>query len=271
MSAIQAVGNILLEYDTDKNVPLLGFGAMLPYTAGVSDCFALNGSIFAPEIHGLEEVLSCYKRNLTKLRLYGPTNFAPIVRYIGDLAEFHIKNKLLYNYFVLLIITDGQISDIEDTIDEVVRCSILPVSIIIVGVGSEDFKEMERLDADINPLYSKKFQRPMTRDIVQFVPFKKYFANPSELARQTLAELPRQFIDYMTARGIPPGVSAPIIAPTADVAALYGSRRADFTEKLAPYVPVEQINQLLNVGFPTEDPKQFMNALHQGYVNTLAI
>jgi len=53
-----------------------------------------------------------------------------------------------------MIITDGIINDMQKTIDEIVRGSGLPLSIIIVGVGNEDFSSMETLDADEEPLYS---------------------------------------------------------------------------------------------------------------------
>ena len=38
-------------------------------------------------------------------------------------------------YYILLIITDGVINDIEETIHEIVEASHTPLSIIIVGVG----------------------------------------------------------------------------------------------------------------------------------------
>jgi hypothetical protein len=47
-----------------------------------------------------------------------------------------------------LIITDGIISDMEKTIEQVVIGSELPLSIIIVGVGEADFEGMEQLDGD---------------------------------------------------------------------------------------------------------------------------
>lgn len=53
-------------------------------------------------------------------------------------------------YFVMLILTDGEIHDIKETIDEIADISIkkLPVSFVIVGVGNEDFSNMVRLDGD---------------------------------------------------------------------------------------------------------------------------
>ena len=45
---------------------------------------------------------------------------------------------------MLLLITDGIIDDMDDTIAEIVEISQLPLSIIIVGVGIEDFFNMEK-------------------------------------------------------------------------------------------------------------------------------
>lgn len=57
-------------------------------------------------------------------------------------------------YTILLILTDGVINDLEATIDEVVKASTLPLSIIIVGIGNADFEQMDQLDGDDAPLYS---------------------------------------------------------------------------------------------------------------------
>lgn len=63
-------------------------------------------------------------------------------------------NQKDQKYTILLIITDGIISDLQKTIDQVVYGSELPLSIIIVGVGGADFSAMDELDADETPLYS---------------------------------------------------------------------------------------------------------------------
>ena len=49
------------------------------------------------------------------------------------------KNK----YLVLLIITDGAIHDMDETVRLIVRGADLPLSILIVGVGDDDFGNME--------------------------------------------------------------------------------------------------------------------------------
>ena len=78
----------------------------------------------------------------------------------------------------------------QKTIDEIVRGSDQPLSIVIVGVGEADFDSMDVLDADTTPLYSKKYKRYMSADIVQFVPFREFRHDPYKLAKETLQEIP---------------------------------------------------------------------------------
>lgn len=79
----------------------------------------------------------------------------------------------LQQYFVLLILTDGEITDLDQTREALVRASGLPVSVIVVGVGPADFKAMELLDGDGGLLRSPGGE-PAQRDIVQFVPYRQF-------------------------------------------------------------------------------------------------
>ena len=79
----------------------------------------------------------------------------------------------LQQYFILLLLTDGVITDIYETRDAVVKASHLPMSIIIVGIGEADFTDMRMLDGDDGVLKSPSGE-PAARDIVQFVPFRDF-------------------------------------------------------------------------------------------------
>jgi hypothetical protein len=46
------------------------------------------------------------------------------------------------------MLTDGAISDMDNTKRAIIAASYLPLSIIIVGVGGADFSAMNLLDAD---------------------------------------------------------------------------------------------------------------------------
>lgn len=65
------------------------------------------------------------------------------------------------------------ITDLDQTRTAIVNASKLPMSIIIVGVGGADFDAMEFLDGDNGVLRSSSGE-PAVRDIVQFVPFRKF-------------------------------------------------------------------------------------------------
>ena len=82
------------------------------------------------------------------------------------------------------------------------------MSIIIVGIGNADFGAMEFLDADRRGLSSGGVFA--ARDIVQFVPFNKFLSSGDprtanlRLAREVLAEVPKQFVGYMKLNNITP-------------------------------------------------------------------
>ncbi|NWQ84477.1 CPNE5 protein, partial [Columbina picui] len=77
-----------------------------------------------------------YHRSLRSVQLYGPTNFAPVVNHVARSAAEVLDGS---QYFVLLIITDGVISDMAQTKEAIVNAAKLPMSIIIVGVGQAEF------------------------------------------------------------------------------------------------------------------------------------
>uniref|UniRef100_A0A2K5K2Z1 C2 domain-containing protein n=1 Tax=Colobus angolensis palliatus TaxID=336983 RepID=A0A2K5K2Z1_COLAP len=113
-------------------------------------------------------------------------------------------------YYILLILTDGVVTDMADTREAIVRASRLPMSIIIVGVGNADFTDMQVLDGDDGVLRSPRGE-PALRDIVQFVPFRELKnASPAALAKCVLAEVPKQVVEYYSHRGLPPrGLGVP--------------------------------------------------------------
>lgn len=151
--------------------------------------------------------------------LWGPTNFAPIINKIAEIAS-HREAAMLSGgplaFEVLLIITDGVITDLPDTISAIVKASKLPMAIIIVGVGGADFDAMDYLDADEGML-KDMYGNEAVRDIVQFVPMRNYLGRDRwALAADTLKELPDQIVDYFVMRGIRPRprqVALPTPAP----------------------------------------------------------
>ncbi|XP_063274460.1 copine-5-like isoform X1 [Prinia subflava] len=214
--ALRAVGDIIQDYDSDKMFPALGFGAKVPPDGHVSHEFPLNGDASNPACHGIAGVLEAYQCSLRRVQLYGPTNFAPVVNHVARSAATVLDGS---QYFVLLIITDGVISDMAQTKEAIVNAAKLPMSIIIVGVGQAEFDAMVELDGDDIRISSRG--KVAERDIVQFVPFRDYMSggpgaglSMAGLAREVLAEIPDQLLSYMKARGIKPPPIPPMSPET---------------------------------------------------------
>ena len=195
-SAIYECGKILANYDSDQVYPVYGFGAVIPgVDKQTNHCFPLTLSQDEDaNIHGLQNILTTYRMNLPKLQFAGPTYFEPLLSTIFTLvASTDVPGFNQYN--IVLILTDGTINDMQQTIDLLVASSSLPVSLIIIGIGNDDFTQMEQLDSDGRSLISSNGQCSY-RDIVQFVEFNKFGNDPHKLTQKVLEELPYQMEQY---------------------------------------------------------------------------
>jgi len=196
--AISSIGYVLEPYDSNRYIEIYGYGARFFNRKSVEFQCALTGDPKNPSVFGVSGVLETYHKALQTAVFSGPTNFAPIIKRITDEARKTLlppnQNNPLSRYYVLTIVTDGIISDMEKTKEAIIDAFDVPLSIIIVGVGSEDFKEMKVLDDDNGNLKAGK--KVSKRDIVQFVPLANYISNPVLLAQQTLGEIPKQVYEF---------------------------------------------------------------------------
>ncbi|TSM52260.1 Copine-8 [Bagarius yarrelli] len=163
--ALRAVGEIIQDYDSDKMFPALGFGAKLPPYGRVSHEFPLNGNPENPYCSGIAGVIEAYYQSLKSVRLYGPTYFSPVINHVARYASL-IKDGS--EYFILLIISDGVISDMAQTKEAIVN--FVPF-----------------------------------RDYID--PRGNHILSMARLAKDVLAEIPDQFLHYMRTRGIKPSVT----------------------------------------------------------------
>jgi len=195
--AISSCGNILSYYDYNQLYPCFGFGAKIGGEG--HRLFNLNFQK-NPNIQYIEGIIQAYHAAFNYVQLFGPTYFAPIIRAVINIIKNEFNNL---KYHILLILTDGKIDDMDDTIEQLVEASFLPLSVIIVGIGKADFSNMDLLDADVNPLINSKGVKAV-RDLVQFVPFSKYESNSQKLANEVLEEIPKQILDYYEFKNLDP-------------------------------------------------------------------
>jgi len=193
--AIQAIGRILAKYDYDQKFPVLGFGAK--YGGVVRHCFQCGSS---GEVDGVDGIIEAYRGVFrTGLIMSGPTVFTEVMRTAAAhsvSSQQAAKQKGLQAYSVLLILTDGAVSDVDATARCLQEISDSPMSVVIVGVGAADFGAMQFLDDCAGN---------GTPDIAQFVEFNRHRHDRLSLTAATLDEIPEQLVGYFTRKGIRPG------------------------------------------------------------------
>ena len=209
-SAIRSCGDIVSAYDKEQSFPVFAFGFKFinenlnNFDGKYTDFnYPINCNTENPAIKYIDGVLQEYRNFITKIHLAGPTYFSPMINDLIFEVEREIEEGQLYNYHIIMILTDGMIDDMAETKDSLVAASFLPISVIIIGIGNGDFTKMDILDADVSPLYDST-GRKADRDLVQFVPYNQFKNNPQQLAEQVLEEIPRQVVEYFQHKGIEP-------------------------------------------------------------------
>lgn len=174
---ITIIGRTLSSFDEDGMIDCFGFGDLATKGHTVFPFFENN------KCFGLEEVLRRYTEITPSRRLSGPTSFVPLINKAVEIV------KQSGDYHILLIIGDGQVTNIKENIDAIVNASYYALSIIMIGVGDGPWEYMKEFDDQI-PI--RQF------DNFQFVDFHKIKndAGPHSdvhFAFNALMEIPEQY------------------------------------------------------------------------------
>jgi len=88
---LKSVSKILIQWDTDKIVPVYGYGAKI--NGNISHCFPMFNGEGVHEVDGIMNAYNGIIRN-PNIVFSGPTNFAPTIRMMNAIA----KNASLLDY-----------------------------------------------------------------------------------------------------------------------------------------------------------------------------
>jgi len=180
--AIQAVGSILIKYDSDQRVPVRGFGVKQDKTKFNSFLIGDN------TVNGVDGILYAYRDVIQKkMTMSKSRDWTFLIA--KALAMSEKNNASRQTFTVLLILSNGSPSDMSKTIIALNQARFTPMSVVVVGVGGANFKELEN---------------SLLGDIATFVNYRKHSDDNSSLSRIALSRIPAQLVQYFTKKNIEP-------------------------------------------------------------------
>lgn len=186
--AMESIVETLSDFDDDNLIPVYGFGDNRTRASKTFN-FKTNAVNDDEPCEGLADALDCYRERIGDVTMSGPTSFAPVIRKAMAAAR---KNK--DHFHVVVILTDGAVSDQGQTEKAIVDASFLPISIVAVGIGDDN-------DAwDVMEHYDDRMGSARRFDNFQFVPFNAYRHSLEKFKVAALQELPEQ-IEYWKGKG----------------------------------------------------------------------
>lgn len=177
---LSSIGQTLEVFDDDQQIPAFGFG----------DARTTNRAVFpldnAGPCHTFQGVLAAYRATVPRIQLSGPTNFAPLIRRAIEICQSE------RSYHILLIVTDGEVINVDETSQAIIDASHHPLSIIAVGVGDGPFDQMHTYD---DRLEARVF------DNFQFIEYEAVMGSAGRgvgdadvaFALQAMMEVPQQY------------------------------------------------------------------------------
>ena len=186
---IVSVGKAIARYSARQEFPVWGFGAK--YSGIVRHIFQLGPDAAAK---GIDGVLDAYKSVfLTDLTMSGPTDITSVVKAAASRAKKFEYGSLRYG--VLLVLTDGIVSDSDATKALLHAISDLPLTVLIVGLGAADFSRMQEIT---------EYSNSTSRHNVSFVSYREHQDDPRALSTAALRDIPSHIVDYFAGKGILP-------------------------------------------------------------------
>jgi E3 ubiquitin-protein ligase RGLG len=186
---LNIIGQTLEPFDDDHLIPAYGFGDSATTDKLVFPFMLTNTNGYPSEAPcvKLSGVLQAYDRILQdiahgRILMSGPTSFGPIIRKAIEIV------RATKAYHILLIITDGAVDRIDDTVNAIVDASNYPLSIICIGVGKGPWETMNKFDDNIPQRNFDNFQFVNFHDVM-----RQSENQELEFAKHAMMEIPDQY------------------------------------------------------------------------------
>lgn len=202
-AAIKKIGTIFDAYEGKREFTMWGYGAKV---SGIYQPYFVMGD----HLKGTTALLHAYESTFSEgneknLKLTSKAELSQLVQTAMYRATRNNQNGQ-QSYSTLVILSAGEISDLQETVDAVCAAAEdAPLSIVIIGVGATgNFERLQRLDGGDFGKLRHSNGVPIARDIVHFVKFSNFRGNANRCVSESLKEIPEQFVQHFLNAGIKP-------------------------------------------------------------------
>jgi len=194
-AGLNGLFNLLYNLNGSQGIPMYGFGGIKASSSSKSRkdneiaCFPLNGNSSDPKIQSLDGAIEAYNQNILN-NLGGQSNLSEIIQKAISIAAYN-QLQDSKEYVVLVLLTDGVIHDIENTLNSLIEAANVPLSVIMIGMGDGDFESFENLDSQLGLFETAR------RDYVSFIVYRDYEEDLNKLKNKLVQEIPEQILEYV--------------------------------------------------------------------------
>lgn len=187
-----AIGNAVAPYTLEGALETSVWGFGCKFGGELRHIFQCGPD---PKVRGVGGILQAYRSVFqSDLTMSGPTCFDHVLQAVAVQARKN-QQKGIHRYGVLLLISDGICVDAAETKRKLQVYSTVPLSVIFVGVGREEFGAMVSI---------VEHDSGVSRPNATFVEFRQLQHDPTSLGRSALQNLPSQLVQYMLQQEIEP-------------------------------------------------------------------
>lgn len=193
---IMSIGSVLTNYMTNKKYAVYGFGVKM--NKKINHCFPLTFNTEKTEVNSLQDIIDTYNQAIKKVSFSQSTHFAEMIK---EAIKISVKKyHESHTYSILFILTDCSNNDMQNTVKEIIKALDAPLSIVIIGFGDTDYKNIHKLDV-CNHSVKLISGKLIKREIVQFA---HYNGSSETLENNVLEKIPLQIYQFCSSHGFIP-------------------------------------------------------------------
>lgn len=200
MKIMIQIGSIMESFSLKQETRLycFGFGAKwLQYGhQNVSFDFTLTGNNDLPYVKNTRKLIKEYMNVACSSEFLGPTEIAPSLTKCSSIVARQARKSRKYSVFFVILDDDPQ--DLLSIYDVLLNSYKLPISIVIIGVGSSNFKSQDYFNiANLKEKIKKQdLHTEDLRDMVIFLNYNDYCTNMWDITKIIMERLKRHIINF---------------------------------------------------------------------------